>query len=38
MVQEPMFNILAFYDEYKGVKNPPVHYVFITGVVDDTGG
>ena len=36
--EEPMFKILAFYDEYKGFQNPPVLYVFITGIVEDTGG
>ena len=33
-----MFDILAFYDDYKGLQKPPIIYVFITWVVKDTGG
>ena len=33
----PMSKTFSFYDEYKGVKDPPVIYVFITGVLEDTG-
>ena len=36
--KEPMLEISVFKDKYKGVKNPPFIYVFITRVVEDTGG
>ena len=35
--KEPEFKKFAFYDYYKGVKNPHVLYVFSAGVFKDTG-
>ena len=37
MFQRTSVNKIAIYDYCKGVKNPPVLYVFITGVLKDTG-
>ena len=34
---EPLYETLAFYNEYEGVKNPPFFLVFITGDVEDSG-